>query len=164
MLIREQLGGVMRDIRTSKAMTLGDVTKGARISVAHLSELERGRTEPSSEIIRTLADFYNVAQADIYLEVGARMSASDQLNGRFDYQDLTALIYGAPIESGFDQVVSLEAELDQVVSLDAGFNLAVSLESMPDFNNVMPSVPDHLPDELVADELVADVDSARSDS
>jgi transcriptional regulator with XRE-family HTH domain len=146
MLIREQLGGVMRDIRTSKAMTLGDVTKGARISVAHLSELERGRTEPSSEIIRTLADFYNVSQADIYLEVGARMSASDQLNGRFDYQDLTTLIYGAPIESGFDQAVSLEG----------GFDQSVSLESMPDFNNVMPSVPDHLPDEFVAD---VDVDS-----
>ncbi len=141
MLIREQLGGVMRDIRTSKAMTLGDVTKGARISVAHLSELERGRTEPSSEIIRTLADFYNVSQADIYLEVGARMSASDQLNGRFDYQDLTTLIYGAPIDSGFDQAVSL----------DAGFDEAVSLDSMPDFNNVMPSAPDHLPDELVVD-------------
>jgi hypothetical protein len=27
---------------------------------------------------------------------------------------------------------------------------------MPDFNNVMPSAPDHLPDELVAD---VDVDS-----
>ena len=141
MLIREQLGGVMRDIRTSKAMTLGDVTKGARISVAHLSELERGRTEPSSEIIRTLADFYNVSQADIYLEVGARMSASDQLNGRFDYQDLTTLLYGAPIDAGFEQAVPL----------DAGFDQAVSLESMPDFNNVMPSVPDHLPDELVVD-------------
>ena len=149
MLIREQLGGVMRDIRTSKAMTLGDVTKGARISVAHLSELERGRTEPSSEIIRTLADFYNVSQADIYLEVGARMSASDQLNGRFSYQDLTTLLYGAPIDVGFDQSVSL----------DAGFDEAVSLDSMPDFNNVMPSVPDHLPDELVAD-----VDSVRADS
>lgn len=131
MLIREQLGGVMRDIRTSKAMTLGDVTKGARISVAHLSELERGRTEPSSEIIRTLADFYNVSQADIYLEVGARMSASDQLNGRLGTDDLTTLLYGAPIDAGFDQ--------------------AVSLDAMPDFNNVMPSVPDHLPDSLVVD-------------
>lgn len=136
MLIREQLGGVMRDIRTSKAMTLGDVTKGARISVAHLSELERGRTEPSSEIIRTLADFYNISQADIYLEVGARMSASDQLNGRFDTQDLTTLIYGAPIGMGFDQ--------------------AIPLEAMPDFNNVMPSAPDHLPDLFDVD---LDVDS-----
>ena len=151
MLIREQLGGVMRDIRTSKAMTLGDVTKGARISVAHLSELERGRTEPSSEIIRTLADFYNVSQADIYLEVGARMSASDQLNGRFSYQDLTTLLYGAPIESGFDQAVSLDSGFDEAISLDSSFDQAVSLESMPDFNNVMPSVPDHLPDELVVD-------------
>lgn len=131
MLIREQLGGVMRDIRTSKAMTLGDVTRGARISVAHLSELERGRTEPSSEIIRTLADFYNVSQADIYLEVGARMSASDQLHGRVDTDDLTTLLYGAPIEAGFDQ--------------------AVSLDAMPDLNNVMPTVPDHLPDSLVVD-------------
>ena len=126
MLIREQLGGVMRDIRTSKAMTLGDVQRGARISVAHLSELERGRTEPSSEIIRTLADFYNVSQADIYLEVGTRMSASDQLNGRFSTDDLTSLLYGAPI--------------------GAEFGDAVSLDSMPDLNNVMPSVPDHLPE------------------
>lgn len=126
MLIREQLGGVMRDIRTSKAMTLGDVQRGARISVAHLSELERGRTEPSSEIIRTLADFYNVSQADIYLEVGTRMSASDQLNGRFSTDDLTSLLYGAPI--------------------DAEFGDSVSLDSMPDLNNVMPSVPDHLPE------------------
>jgi hypothetical protein len=54
------------------------------------------------------------------------MSASDQLNGRFDTQDLTTLLYGAPIDMGFDQ--------------------EVSLESMPDFNNVMPSAPDHLPD------------------
>jgi transcriptional regulator with XRE-family HTH domain len=131
MLIREQLGGVMRDIRTSKAMTLGDVTKGARISVAHLSELERGRTEPSSEIIRTLADFYNVSQADIYLEVGSRMAASDQLHGRLDTQDLTTLLYGAPIDAGFDQ--------------------GVPLESMPDITNVMPSAPDHLPDSFAAE-------------
>ncbi len=138
MLIREQLGGVMRDIRTSKAMTLGDVQRGARISVAHLSELERGRTEPSSEIIRTLADFYNVSQADIYLEVGSRMSASDQLNGRLSTESLTELLYGAPIDSGFNQ--------------------AVPLDAMPDLNNVMPTVPDHLPDSFAAD---VDTDARR---
>jgi hypothetical protein len=77
------------------------------------------------------------------------MSASDQLNGRFDFQNLTTLLYGAPIDAGFDEVVTL----------DAGFDQGVSLDSMPDFNNVMPSVPDHLPDELVAD-----IDSVRADS
>lgn len=122
MLIREQLGGVLRDIRNAKGMTLGEVTKGARISTAHLSELERGLTEPSSEIIRTLADFYRVSQGELFLEVGARMATSESRFGSLDFDDLTSVLYGS-----------------------------IELDSMPDFTNVMPVAPDHLPDSLVAE-------------
>lgn len=143
MLIREQLGGVLRDIRSAKGMTLGDVTAGARISSAHLSELERGRTEPSSEIIRTLAGFYNVSQADIYLEVGTRMLESDQLNGITGTEDLNLLLLGGERVTGFDQ--------------SAG---TISIDTLPDINNVMPEAPDHLPESLAADESV-DTDTHR---
>lgn len=136
MLIREQLGGVLRDIRTAKHMTLGDVTRGARISTAHLSELERGLTEPSSEIIRTLADFYRVSQAELFLEVGARMATSEERFGSSSVDDLGAIFYGeaVPAGLGFD---ALEAE--------------TALYSMPDIHNVMPEAPDHLPESLVAE-------------
>jgi len=143
MLVREQLGSVLRDIRNAKRMTLGDVTAGARISSAHLSELERGRTEPSSEIIRTLADFYNVSQADLYLEVGARMSMSDQFNGVTGTDDLTTLLFGDTATVGFDPAAG-----------------EVSLDAMPDINNVIPEAPDHLPDSLAVDAPI-DVDSNR---
>lgn len=140
MLIREQLGGVLRDIRSAKGMTLGDVTAGARISQAHLSELERGRTEPSSEIIRTLADFYNISQADIYMEVGSRMAMSDELHGRGGTDDLAALLFGQEVAALTESNLSLDA--------------------MPDISNVIPEAPDHLPDSLVAEvEVDSDIRS-----
>ena len=130
MLIREQLGGVLRDIRNGLGMTLGDVRDGARISPAHLSELERGKTEPSSEIIRTLADFYQVSQASVFSEVATRMAASDSIHGVKAKRDVETILFG-------DDYVIAGAEHD------------ISADAMPDLRNVMPVVPDHVPDDLL---------------
>lgn len=131
MLIREQLGGVLRDIRLGLDMTLGDVRDGARVSMAHLSELERGKTEPSSEIVRTLTDFYGVAQAEVFREVATRMAASDALG---------AVTYANNVENilfGDDYAI-------------AGFEQSLG-DEMPDIHNVMPTVPDHIPDGFIED-------------
>ncbi|MEN9740240.1 MAG: hypothetical protein RLZ72_506 [Actinomycetota bacterium] len=137
MLIREQLGGVLRDIRTGLSMTLGDVRDGARVSMAHLSELERGKTEPSSEIIRTLTDFYGVSQADLFREVSTRMAASDSLNGTSYVNSVEGILFGDEYAvAGFEQTMGNE---------------------MPDIRNVMPVAPDHVPDDLLAPETV-DID------
>lgn len=135
MLIREQLGGVLRDIRTGLGMTLGDVRDGARVSPAHLSELERGKTEPSSEIIRTLTSFYQVSQAAVFSEVATRMAASDSVHGIKAKRDVETILFG-------DEYVIAGAAQD------------IATDEMPDLRNVMPVVPDHIPDELLQDRRV----------
>ena len=142
MLIREQLGGVLRDIRQGLEMTLGDVRDGARVSMAHLSELERGKTEPSSEIVRTLADFYGVSQADVFREVATRMAASDALDSTTYEHSVESILFGDDyVMAGFEQ------ELGDV---------------MPDFHNVMPTAPDHIPDGFIEDASHMGVDPIAS--
>ncbi len=54
-LWREVLGARMRRRRTELGLRLVDVADVAGISVQYLSEVERGRKEPSSEIIAAVA-------------------------------------------------------------------------------------------------------------
>lgn len=54
-LFRRLLGDVLRRHRQRQARTLRDVAAAARISLGYLSEIERGRKEPSSEMIAALA-------------------------------------------------------------------------------------------------------------
>jgi transcriptional regulator with XRE-family HTH domain len=50
-LLRTLLGGVLREARHDQQRTLSDVADDAGISVPYLSEIERGRKEPSSEML-----------------------------------------------------------------------------------------------------------------
>ncbi|MGW1740896.1 helix-turn-helix domain-containing protein [Nocardia sp. NPDC001965] len=54
-LWREVLGGQLRTLRTEKRETLAETAERAGISPQYLSEVERGRKEPSSEMIAALA-------------------------------------------------------------------------------------------------------------
>lgn len=54
-LWREILGGQLRALRTEKRETLAETAERAGISPQYLSEVERGRKEPSSEMIAALA-------------------------------------------------------------------------------------------------------------
>ena len=48
-LVREVIGDVLRQARTVQGRTLREVSDSARVSLGYLSEVERGRKEPSSE-------------------------------------------------------------------------------------------------------------------
>ena len=50
----EVLGGVLRDERHRQGRTLADVAERAAVSIAHLSEVERGRKEVSSELLASI--------------------------------------------------------------------------------------------------------------
>lgn len=63
MLLREAIGEVLREVRTDKRKNLVDVSK--YVSIAHLSEIERGHNEVSSELLETIADGLGVSVADI---------------------------------------------------------------------------------------------------
>ncbi|GAA4894326.1 hypothetical protein GCM10023203_55710 [Actinomycetospora straminea] len=56
LLLREAIGGAVRRARTERRRTLRDVSREARVSLGYLSEIERGRKEPSSELLAAICD------------------------------------------------------------------------------------------------------------
>jgi transcriptional regulator with XRE-family HTH domain len=68
-LWREVLGRRLRDLRADRDETLAQTAERAGISPQYLSEIERGRKEPSSEMIAALAGALDTTLADLTLAV-----------------------------------------------------------------------------------------------
>jgi transcriptional regulator with XRE-family HTH domain len=64
-LWREVLGSRLRALRTERDETLLQTAERAGISPQYLSEVERGRKEPSSEMIAALAGALDVSVAEL---------------------------------------------------------------------------------------------------
>lgn len=64
-LWREVLGQRLRELRTERGETLTETADRAGISPQYLSEVERGRKEPSSEMIAALAGALDTTLADL---------------------------------------------------------------------------------------------------
>jgi transcriptional regulator with XRE-family HTH domain len=59
------LGNRLRTLRTDRDETLAQTAERAGISPQYLSEVERGRKEPSSEMIAALAGALDVSVAEL---------------------------------------------------------------------------------------------------
>lgn len=57
------LGEVIRSLRTEKGMTLKQVAEKANLSVAMISKIERGNSDPSISSLRSIAHALNVPTA-----------------------------------------------------------------------------------------------------
>ncbi|HUQ61866.1 helix-turn-helix transcriptional regulator [Lentzea sp.] len=68
-LWREALGRKLRETREELGERLVDVADRAGISVQYLSEIERGRKEPSSEMIAAVAGALGVDLADLLVGI-----------------------------------------------------------------------------------------------
>ena len=55
-LVRQEIGDVLRDFRLQKGRTLRQVAGEASVALGYLSEVERGQKEASSEILAAVAD------------------------------------------------------------------------------------------------------------
>src|SRR4051794_3414195 len=64
-LWRELAGKVLRDERNRQERTLGQVAERAGISPQYLSEVERGRKEPSSEMLASICGALGLTLADL---------------------------------------------------------------------------------------------------
>jgi transcriptional regulator with XRE-family HTH domain len=64
-LWREALGWRLRMLRADRGETLAQTAERAGISPQYLSEVERGRKEPSSEMIAALAGALDTTVADL---------------------------------------------------------------------------------------------------
>lgn len=67
-LLRDVLGDILRRERHAQDRTLSDVAEEARVSMAYLSEVERGRKEPSSEILSSICGALDIRLLDLVSE------------------------------------------------------------------------------------------------
>ncbi|MGY4644369.1 helix-turn-helix domain-containing protein [Cellulomonas sp. URHB0016] len=85
-LMRRLVGGILRRRREEQGRTLRDVAESALVSVAYLSEVERGRKEASSEVLVAVCRALGMRLVDL---VGAAHTELAQAEGRV-VVDLTA--------------------------------------------------------------------------
>ena len=78
-LVRHEIGEVLRDFRLQKGRTLRQVASRASVALGYLSEVERGQKEASSEILASVADALDVPISTIMREVGDRISVLEGL-------------------------------------------------------------------------------------
>jgi len=69
MLLRHVIGAALRRIRLDDGRTLREVASSANISMPYLSEIERGRKEPSSEILAGICAALGLTLVDLLNEV-----------------------------------------------------------------------------------------------
>ncbi|MGH7921417.1 MAG: helix-turn-helix domain-containing protein [Candidatus Dormibacteraceae bacterium] len=77
--VRTTMGAILRRHREQRERTLADIAVPAGISPAHLSEVERGRSEISTERLLKLATALEVTVAGVYLELARELGAEQQL-------------------------------------------------------------------------------------
>ncbi|WP_394279494.1 helix-turn-helix domain-containing protein [Microbacterium sp.] len=79
-LVRQEIGDVLRDFRLQKGHTLRQVSGRASVALGYLSEVERGQKEASSEILAAVAEALDVPISTIMREVGDRISVLEGLH------------------------------------------------------------------------------------
>jgi transcriptional regulator with XRE-family HTH domain len=78
-LMRHEIGDVLRDFRQQKGATLRQVSSKASVALGYLSEVERGQKEASSEILASIADALGISLSVILHEVSDRLSVFEQI-------------------------------------------------------------------------------------
>lgn len=75
LLVRREIGDVLRELRLQKRHTLRQVAGRASVALGYLSEIERGQKEASSEILLAIAEALDVPISVIMREVSDRLAA-----------------------------------------------------------------------------------------
>ena len=103
-LVRQEIGDVLRDFRLQKGRTLRQVASKASVALGYLSEVERGQKEASSEILASVAEALDVPISTIMREVGDRISVLEGLSPFPDVVPDDLVAEGEPELLGLDAV------------------------------------------------------------
>lgn len=77
-LLRESVGEVLRQARTSQGRTLREVSDSARVSLGYLSEVERGRKEASSELLNAICAALRIPLSAVLFDAGSRLARAER--------------------------------------------------------------------------------------
>ena len=100
LLLREVIGDVLRDARTSQGRTLREVSDSARVSLGYLSEVERGRKEASSELLTAICGALEVPLSRVLSDAGERMANKERVAR-------LAPVPGKPADAAIDVVTKV---------------------------------------------------------
>lgn len=78
-VLRQEIGDVLRSIRQDEGRTLRDVSHDARVSLGYLSEVERGQKEASSELLASICAALSVPLSAMLSQVAERVAAAEGL-------------------------------------------------------------------------------------
>ena len=81
LLWRELVGEVLRQVRTERGETQRAVADRAGISLQYLSEIERGRKEPSSEMLAAVGGALGLTLIDLTRAVSRRLIITGRPTG-----------------------------------------------------------------------------------
>ena len=81
-LVRELIGESLREERVAQGKTLREVSKGARVSLGYLSEVERGQKEASSELLASICSALDLPLSTVLSVVSDKMIVHEQISSR----------------------------------------------------------------------------------
>ncbi|GAB3757861.1 hypothetical protein GCM10027591_07050 [Zhihengliuella somnathii] len=76
-VLRHEIGEVLRDVRQRQGRTLREVSHSARVSLGYLSEVERGQKEASSELLSSICTALDVPLSLMLREVSDRVALAE---------------------------------------------------------------------------------------
>ena len=78
-LLRQEIGDVLRNARREQGRTLREVSSQARVSLGYLSEVERGQKEASSELLASICGALDVPLSSVLSKVSQRVALAESL-------------------------------------------------------------------------------------
>ncbi|QDO89291.1 helix-turn-helix transcriptional regulator [Ornithinimicrobium ciconiae] len=86
-LLRRELGDVLREERQHQGRTLREVSASASVSLGYLSEVERGEKEASSELLASICKALDLPLSRMLTDVADKMSLAEAAD-----QQLTSVL------------------------------------------------------------------------
>jgi transcriptional regulator with XRE-family HTH domain len=77
MLLRREVGDVLREKRQGQGRTLREVSASASVSLGYLSEVERGEKEASSELLASICRALDLPLSQMLSDVADRVSLAE---------------------------------------------------------------------------------------
>lgn len=79
-VLRREVGDVLRTRRVDLGRTLRDVSAQAAVSLGYLSEVERGEKEASSELLASICAALELPMSAMLRDVSERVERAENLN------------------------------------------------------------------------------------
>ena len=102
-LVRQEIGDVLRDFRLQKGRTLRQVASRASVALGYLSEVERGEKEASSELLGSICGALGLPLSAVLREVSTRVAHTEAMSAP------VTLPVGAAAPAGMGSVVASAA-------------------------------------------------------